>query len=145
GSLPALEGLSNLSQAPAPSRSVFQLPKMSGPVVRSGTTMAKRSPAPFITDDSAAAFNHFSALIPEFQQETVEICNADPEIVRVNLTRAVDAVRPHLDKVQEDLPKVQMHELLELPSFALALGYAANKVFVPASSQEIKTCQARQR
>jgi hypothetical protein len=100
---------------------------------------------PFLTEDSEAAFAHFAKKVEHLPAAELEHWNADAEIVRVNIVRAVDAIRPHLDRIAEELPRLKLHELLELPALALALGFAADKVVVPASKQEIKARQLRLR
>lgn len=106
--------------------------------------MPKKPPSqpPFLTEDSEAAYKHFVPVVEPIAAEELEVWNADPEIVRINVGRAVDAVRPHEDEISEQLPRVHFAKLLELPSLALALGFAADKVFRPASPQEIKARQA---
>jgi hypothetical protein len=104
--------------------------------------MPTKAAVPFLSEDSEACFKHFSALVAETQADALEAYNADPDIVRVNVGRAVDAIREHLDHVAKALPLVNVAELLELPSLALALGFSADKVFTAASRQEIKAHQA---
>ncbi len=99
------------------------------------------TPSAFVSEDSEACFKHFSPLVATTPESAFERYTADPEIVRVNLVRGVDAVRPHLDHVAKALPLVPTAELLELPSLALALGFAANRVFTPASRFEIRARQ----
>jgi hypothetical protein len=98
--------------------------------------------APFVSEDSEACFHHFSKLVADLSRADLEVWNADPEIVRVNVVRGVDAVRSHVAHIEKALPLVSVANLLELPSLALALGFAADRVFAPASPQEIR---ARQR
>lgn len=102
--------------------------------------MANPPPA-FVSEDSEACFKHFSALVATTPEDALERYSADPEIVRVNLVRGVEAVRPHLDHITKALPLINIAELLELPSLALALGFAADRVFTPASRQKIRAHQ----
>lgn len=102
------------------------------------TTQTKR---PFLSEDSHACFNHFSKLVADTPADRAERLNADPDIVRVNLGRGVDAVRPHLDQVAKELPLLDPNEFLELPSLSLALGFAVDRIFTPASPQEIRARQ----
>ena len=99
------------------------------------------TPPAFVSEDSEACFQHFSPLVATIPEDAFERYTADPEIARVNLVRGVDVVRPHLDHVAKALPLVPVAELLELPSLALALGFAANRVFTPASRLEIRARQ----
>jgi len=99
------------------------------------------TPAAFVSEDSEACFKHFSPLVAATPEDALERYTADPEIVRVNLVRGVDAVRPHLDHIAKALPLVPTADLLELPSLALALGFAANRVSTPASRFEIRARQ----
>ena len=100
-----------------------------------------KSPPAFVSEDSEACFKHFSPLVAATPEDALERYSADPEIVRVNLVRGLDAVRAHLDHLAKALPLVSIAELLELPSLALALGFAANRVFTPASRLEIRAHQ----
>jgi hypothetical protein len=104
--------------------------------------MPTKIKAPFDSEDSEACFKHFSALVAATPADALDVYNADPEIVRVNVVRAVDAVREHLDHIAKALPLVDITELLELPSLSLALGFAADRVFTAASRQEIRAHQA---
>lgn len=54
----------------------------------------------------------------------------------------MDAVRPHLAQVRKALPLLDVNDFLELPSLALGLGLAVDRIFVPASPQEIRARQA---
>jgi hypothetical protein len=101
-----------------------------------------KTASPFLSEDSEACFKHFAPLVAATPPDALDAYNADPEIVRVNIVRAVDAIREHLDHVTKALPLVNVTELLELPALALALGFAADKVFSPASRQEIRAHQA---
>ena len=104
--------------------------------------MPTKIAAPFISEDSEACFKHFCTLVASTPADALEPYNADPEIVRVNIVRAVDAIRAHLDHIAKALPLVNIPELLEMPSLALALGFGADKVFTPASRKEIRARQA---
>jgi hypothetical protein len=110
-----------------------------------GKTKSQANPAPFLSQDSEACFTHYSKLLAASPPEPLEQLNADPDIIRVNVNRGVDAVRPHLDDVKEKLPKLDLDDFLELPSIALALGFAVNRIFTPASPKEIHARQARMR
>ncbi|UQA60209.1 hypothetical protein [Polyangium aurulentum] len=98
--------------------------------------------SPFETDDAESAFKHFSPLVDTIPEADLDAYNADADIVRVNARRGTDAIRPHLGQIEKALPLVPLHELLEIPSLALALGFAAARVFTPASPQQIKARQA---
>jgi hypothetical protein len=104
--------------------------------------MPIKAAVPFLSENSEACFKHFSALVAATPADALEAYNADPDIVRVNVVRAVDAVREHFNHVAKALPLVNIAELQELPSLALALGFGADKVFTAASRQEIKARQA---
>lgn len=104
--------------------------------------MPTKAAVPFLSEDSEACFKHFSALVAATPADALDAYNADPEIVRVNVVRAVDAIRDHLAQIAKALPLVNVAELLELPSLSLALGFSADKVFTPASRQEIRAHQA---
>lgn len=99
-------------------------------------------PVPFETLDSEAAFKHFTVLVASIPEDKLDRFNADPEIARVNARRGTDAIRPFLDQLKLSLPLLPQHELLEIPALALALGFAADRIFVKASPQEIRARQA---
>lgn len=101
--------------------------------------------APFLSEDSEACFTHFCKGVAAIPANEIEILNADPDIVRVNVGRGVEAVRPHLDQVAKALPLLDANDFLELPSISLALGFAVNRIFTPASPKEIRTYQQRLR
>jgi len=97
---------------------------------------------PFVTNDPALAFDHFAPLVAAIPESELDDWKADSDIVRVNARRAVDALAPHWDHIQAALPLVSLASLQEIPSLALALSFAAGKVFTPASPQEIRARQA---
>jgi len=97
---------------------------------------------PFETTDAEAAFKHFAPLVADIADDSLDVCHADTEIVRVNARRALEAVKPHLKRVEDALPLVSLADLVEIPSLALALSFAANRVVYPASPQEIRARQA---
>jgi hypothetical protein len=115
------------------------------PVPETKSKPKSKSTKPFLSDDSEACLRHFSAVVAQIPASDLEVWNADPEIVRVNVDRGVSAIRPHEAHVKEALPLVSIGEILELPSLSLALGLAANKVFAPASPQEIRARQQQLR
>jgi hypothetical protein len=102
----------------------------------------KKAPSFFETSDPSAAFDHFGPLVADIPETDLDVWNADPEIVRVNARRAVDAVSPHWEQVEKALPLVSLASLKEIPSLALALSFAAGRVHTPASPQEIRAHQA---
>lgn len=99
----------------------------------------------FDTTDPAAAFDHFAPLVTNIPDAELEHWNADPDIVRVNARRAVDAISPHWARIEQALPLVSVQNLKEIPALALAVSFAAERVFKPASPQEIRAHQARLR
>lgn len=96
----------------------------------------------FETTDPAAAFDHFAPLVANLPENELDAWNADADIVRVNARRAVDALAPHWTQVQQALPLLPVSSLKEIPALALALAFAADRVFKPASPQEIRAHQA---
>ena len=101
----------------------------------------QKSVAPFHSSDAEACFAHFSKSVAAIPTEAIEILNADPDIVRINVGRGVDAVRPHPDQLTKSLPLLDQNRFLELPSIALALGVSVSRIFEPASPQEIRARQ----
>src|SRR6185503_20156167 len=55
----------------------------------SGAGVHVSFPLPFLTDDSEATFKHFAKKVEHLPAEELEHWNADAEIVRVNVGRAV--------------------------------------------------------
>lgn len=104
----------------------------------------KATPA-FRSNDAEAAFKHFSVLVAGIPEDEVETLNADPINVLNNCQRGIEAIQPHLARVAEAAPLVDQSHLLELPSVALALQFAASRVFTPASPQDIAERQSRLR
>lgn len=100
---------------------------------------------PFVTEDAHAAFLHFLPLVKSIPEGELDAWNADPEIVRINAARGVDAIRPHIERIQEELPRLDINRVLELPALSSALSFAANKVVTPASKGEILARQQRVR
>lgn len=96
----------------------------------------------FETTDPAAAFDHFAPLVANLAESQLDVWNADADIVRVNARRAVDALAPHWAQIQQALPLVSVSQLKEIPSLALALAFAADRVFKPASPQDIRAHQS---
>lgn len=97
---------------------------------------------PFTSESAEACFLHFSKIVSGSPAPETGRWNADAELLRVNVCRGVEAILPHLDTVAKTLPLLDRNRLMELPALARALGFAADRVFVPASAGEI---QARQR
>lgn len=95
--------------------------------------------APFFTEDPAAAYKHFLPRVAMIPADRVETCRAEPAQVRANVQRSIDAITPHLSRVREELPKIPVKELLELPGLALALVFAAGRVTGQVSTKEIAT------
>ena len=108
---------------------------------RFGFLPPMKTPTAFVSEDSEACFKHFSSLLASTPEGALERYAADPEIARVNLVRGLDAVRPHFAHLAKALPLLPLTELEELPSLALALGFAADRVFKPASPKEIRARQ----
>ncbi|MEO7328480.1 MAG: hypothetical protein ABI193_07880 [Minicystis sp.] len=100
---------------------------------------------PFLTTDRETAFAHFSALVQATPPEVVEAWHYDAEILRVNADRCLEALRPHLPAIAKKMPYIDLDEVREIPSLALALAFADTRVFTPASAQQIKEAQLRQR
>jgi len=102
----------------------------------------KKAQSYFDSADPSAAFDHFVPLVEDIAEADLDVWNADPEIVRVNARRAVEALSPHWERIEKALPLVSIPSLMEIPSLALALSFAAGRVFTPASPQEIRARQA---
>ena len=102
----------------------------------------KKAATPFESTDPAAAFAHFAPLVANIAEADLDNWNADVEIVRVNARRAVDALASHWTHIEKALPLISVPDLIEVPTLALALSFAAGRVFTPASPLEIRAHQA---
>lgn len=100
---------------------------------------------PFLSEDSIPCLNHFSPIVASIPVDQIETLNADPQLVRKNVQRGVDAVRPHLDRVHKALPLVDTNRLLEMPSLVLALAFHYNNMVAVADPNEVAERQARLR
>ena len=92
---------------------------------------------PFTSSGAKECFEHFSPIARQIPEDTLEPCRLDVEIARANASRGVEALRPHLDLVRKRLPECSIPDLLEIPSIALALMFAAGKIVRTTSSGEI--------
>ena len=98
---------------------------------------------PFITQDAAIAFNHFAPLVATIPEGQLPAWPGNADIIRVNVDRAVERIEPQLTAIiQAKLPAVSEAEIRELPSLALALTYAADRVLGPGSAEVKKRQQA---
>lgn len=89
---------------------------------------------PYITDDAAQALLHFQPLVAAIPPEQRSPWKGGADIIRVNVERAVEAVLPHLAAViPKKLPAVDADAIRELPTLAIALVYAADRVAGPPS------------
>ncbi|WP_437895821.1 hypothetical protein [Sorangium sp. So ce124] len=100
---------------------------------------------PFLTEDAEVALHHFRSIVEQTPEDDLDPWTGDALIVRLNATRAVDALRPHEARLREALPLLRFDDILELPALCLALAFAADRVFVPASRKEIQARQLRVR
>ncbi|MFO0587437.1 MAG: hypothetical protein U0441_07855 [Polyangiaceae bacterium] len=100
---------------------------------------------PFLSEDSTTCLEHFSAIVANLPVNELEKFNADPNLVRKNVQRGVDAVQPHLDHVHKALPLLDTKRILELPSLILALAFHYNNMVVVADPNEVAERQARLR
>jgi len=86
----------------------------------------------FQTLDQAAAFAYFRPLVAQI--ESPPPTAARYHLVRTNVFNAVAQVEPHLELAASRLVGAPIREVLELPSLALALTYAASRVSAPQMS-----------
>ncbi|MDI3291556.1 hypothetical protein [Polyangium sp. 15x6] len=101
------------------------------------------SATPFTTDDAAAAYAYFLLLAEALPPEDVTMRGGDVSIALTNVRRGVDAIRPHVAQIPKLLPKVAVHELLELPALALALLHADGRITKATSTREIDAALTR--
>lgn len=99
--------------------------------------------APFFTEDAAAAYKHFLPRVATIPAAHVEVCRAEPAIVRTNIRSSVDAILPYLPQIKEELPKLPLKDVLELPALALGLVFAAARVPRPTTPRETEARLAR--
>ena len=97
------------------------------------------------TADRESAFKHFAPLVAGIPEDALEPWHYDAEILRVNTQRCLTALEPILDATAQKMGNIDVAEIRELPRLGLAIAFADARVFLPASAQEIKTVQARQR
>lgn len=98
---------------------------------------------PFTTDNAALAFNHFSPIVAVIPADELPTWPGSADIIRINVDRVVERIGPQLaDIVKTRLPAVSEAEIREMPSLALALTYAADRVIPPASPEVRKRQQA---
>ena len=91
---------------------------------------------PFVCTSAKECFEHFEPLARAAAPEDPEPCRLDVELVRANVNRGVEAIRPPLAAVQQKLPEHDTADLLELHELALALLFAAGKVVKAAGRGE---------
>lgn len=100
---------------------------------------------PFLSEDSTTCLDHFTPIVAGIPVTELEKFNADPTLVRKNVERGVEAVRPHLDHVHKALPLLDSKRFLELPSLLLALTFHYNNMVAVADPNEVAERQARLR
>lgn len=93
---------------------------------RSLVALARK--AAFVTTDPAAAFAHFRAEAEKVPVTGLSVFTGRAAIVQVNVQRALAALDPGLEVVAQRLADAPLRAVLELPSLALALGFAAGRV-----------------
>lgn len=96
------------------------------------------STAPFHSESAKACFEHFEPLARAVPEEGLEPFRLNIDVVRVNVLRGVEAIRPHEATIRRKLPECPVHEILEVHEVALGLLVAANKVIPQASDGEIE-------
>lgn len=84
--------------------------------------------APFTSTSAKACFEHFEPLARAVPQDDLEPCRLDVEIVRANVNRGIEAIRPELAVVRQKLPEHSIPDMLETHELSLALLFAAGKV-----------------
>jgi len=92
----------------------------------------------FTTDDAAAAYKHFLPRVLMIPIERIQVCRVEPVIVQATVQRSLDAIAPHLTQIREELPKVSLKNLLELPALALGLIFVAGRMGGSVSSKAIE-------
>ena len=98
--------------------------------------------AAFTTSDPGAAFAHFRAEAEALPSEELTPFRGRAEILRVNVTEALEVVGPVLGVAAEQLKNAPIRSVLELPALISALGYAVGRVPATALSDgEIKAHQ----
>lgn len=107
------------------------------PTANNKTNKKPAAPQPFTSASPAEAYNHFLPLCQAIPAADVKLCNLDVNIVRHNVDRGVDAIAPHRATVAKKLPECPFNDVVELPSLALALIFAADRIPLPASDGQI--------
>ena len=88
----------------------------------------KLPPQAFRTTDPVAAFEHFRPLLERRRPASVITLRGDPAVMRINITRGVDALQSYERVVLQKAPLTSLSEIYELPALGLALLYAADRV-----------------
>lgn len=103
-------------------------------------TTARRAPRYFSTTDPRLAWEHFRPLALRVEADDLAHFRYDPQLASHNVRVGLAAVEPRMDELQRRDAELDPAELLELPSLALALGFAAARVPAPkrASKGEIE-------
>jgi hypothetical protein len=94
--------------------------------------------APFLSESPAAAYQHFLPLAQAVPKDTVRVLNIDPDLVSHNVEIAVKYFKSIQADILKKLPACPVNEYLELPTLALALLFAADRVHGKASDGEIR-------
>ncbi len=97
----------------------------------------------FVTTDAARAFTHFRVVAEAVALPAAYAPRRDVAILRHNVDRAMSVMSARLPAVARLLPAVDVVALAELPTLALAVVHAADRVPVaPPSTREIDAALA---
>ena len=84
--------------------------------------------AAFVTDDPAAALEHFRPLAAGVSTVDLTPLNGAPLVMLANVKSALATLEPHLGDVAARLSGARLTEVFELPTLVLALDAAAARV-----------------
>ncbi len=99
--------------------------------------VTQKERTPFVCTSAKECFEHFEPLARAIPQDELDPCRLDVEIARANVSRAVEAIRPHLAVIRQKLPEHNIADILEVHEVALALMFAAGKVIKANSTGEV--------
>lgn len=77
---------------------------------------------------SQKAYDDFLPETQDLPEADVRTFRADASLAYHNVRRGLDAIAPHIDRIPEDLPKIDVAKLQKLDDLALAVIYAAAQV-----------------
>ncbi|MDI1445431.1 hypothetical protein [Polyangium sp. 6x1] len=91
-------------------------------------TDPSNSDPPLTVVGSQKAYETFLLAAQALPEGEVRLFRADASLAYHNIRRALDAIAPHIDRIKEELPKIDVTQLQQLDDLALAVIYAAAQI-----------------